>query len=101
MKNKKIKIFLYLIILFVSIKCEIEYETKIINNEAITIDNLTESKYYYHILFESQSNIPNYLKIISKKKMKIQIITNMLYHIMGKIQLLQKEFNYLNYPIHL
>ena len=68
MKNKKIKIFLYLIILFVSIKCEIEYETKIISNETITIDNITESHYYYHILFESQSNIPNYLKIISKEK---------------------------------
>ena len=68
MKNKKIKILLYLIILFVSIKCKIEYETKIINNEILTIDNLTESQYYYHILFESQSNIPNYLKIISKEK---------------------------------
>ena len=68
MKNKSLKIFLNLVILFVSIKCQIEFETIIFNNETLTIDNLIESKYYYHILFEPQGDIPNYLKIISKEK---------------------------------
>ena len=63
-----IKSFYILFILLISIQCQAEIQNIAFNNEIQTIDNLYKSKYYFKITPESQTNIPNYIKIISKEK---------------------------------
>ena len=63
-----LKSFLILFVPFVIIQCQIQPENITLKNEIITIDNLSKSKYYYKITPESQTNIPNYIKIFSKEK---------------------------------
>ena len=68
MNNMLLKSFLILFVPFVIIQCQIQAENITLKNEILTIENLSKSKYYYKITPESQINIPNYIKIMSKEK---------------------------------
>ena len=64
MNTQNLLIILFLII--TGINLTIIPETKIFNNNNITIHNLTKSKYYFHIEISQELgeiNLPNYIKI--------------------------------------
>ena len=56
--------FITFLITFTFIKSEINIVDLTFKNEILTLDNLNQSVYYFHLSFNQNLNIPNYIQIL-------------------------------------
>ena len=69
-------LFLLLLVSFPFLSCEIEITELILQNNTITMSSLSNSEYYFKVLFPQDSSIPNYLKIVVTQNEYGQYINN-------------------------